>query len=274
MEIPQILLIIEALIFGLIIGSFLNVCVYRMPLNLSLWGRSFCPCCKKQIPIYRNIPVVSFLIQGGKSACCKKPISLQYPVVEALTGFLSVLTLLHVPDAAHNLASYFLWFGLFMCPLIVITFIDFEHMIIPDQISLPFILVGMGVMVFSLWPDWKTALIRSVLGAVIGGGSLWILAEVVSRIKKREAMGGGDIKLAAMLGAFLGWKALIFVFFGSSVLGLIYAVMLMVSKKNRGRVIPFGPFLSLAAIIFWLYGKQITDAYFLNVLKLSVNPLF
>jgi leader peptidase (prepilin peptidase)/N-methyltransferase len=270
----QTLLFIEALLFGLVVGSFLNVCIYRLPLNKSLGGRSFCPCCQKPIPFYWNIPVLSFLLQRGKSACCKKKISWQYPTVEMLTGFISIITLHHVLHHERFIADYFIWFCLFMCPLIVITFIDFEHMIIPDSISLPFIVVGTLVTLYSFWPNWKTALIHSGVGIIAGGGILWLLAEIVSRLKKRDAMGGGDIKLAAMLGAFLGWKALIFIFFASSVLGLVYAVYTMIFKKNRERIIPFGPFLSLAAMIFWLYGRVITDAYFISLMKLGKNPLF
>lgn len=271
---PQTFLIIEAILFGLVVGSFLNVCIYRLPLNKSLGGRSFCPCCQKPIPFYRNIPAISFLLQRGKSACCQKPISWQYPTVEILTALISVITLLKVLHNERFISDYFIWFGLFMCPLIVITFIDFEHMIIPDSISLPFIVVGALVTLYTFWPDWKTALIQSGVGIIGGGGTLWLLAEIVSRIKKRDAMGGGDIKLAAMLGAFLGWKALIFVFFVSSVLGVVYALFTMIVKKNRDRVIPFGPFLSLAAMIFWLYGRTITDVYFISLMKLGKNPLF
>lgn len=198
------------------------------------------------------------------------PISTQYPVVEALTGFVSVLTFYH----SQSLTEYFLWFLLFMCPLTVVSIIDLKLKIIPDVISLPFILVGIGVTFFTKYPDWITALKFSGLGILIGGGSLLLLAEIVSRLKKTEAMGGGDIKLAAMLGAFLGWKAMIFVFFGSSVLALIYSLGRMIfDKEKSGETIPFGPFLSLAAMIFWLYGQQITDLYFYST-GFGRNPFF
>lgn len=272
MLLPKTLLLIQAGIFGLLLGSFLNVCIYRLPQNLSIMGRSFCPTCHKGIPLYRNIPLLSYVLQGGKSACCKTPISSQYPIIEALTGLISVLTMLH----SHLLSEYLIWFLLFMCPLIVISIIDLKLKIIPDEISLPFILVGMGAQIFLRYPNWIEALKFSGLGILIGGGSLLILAEVVSRLKKRDAMGGGDIKLAGMLGAFLGWKALVFVFFSSSVLALIYAIacMFLPAKEGDDKTIPFGPFLSLGAIIFWLYGRVITDAYFLNVVHMPVNPIF
>lgn len=271
MPIPNILLLIQALVFGLLFGSFLNVCIYRIPQKLSIMGRSFCPQCKVAVPFYRNIPVLSYVMQKGKSACCKQPISSQYPLVELLTGLVSVITFLH----SQSLAEYFVWFILFMCPLLVISLIDLKLKIIPDVISLPFIVVGVGVRVFQDYPDILLALKTSGFGILIGGGSLLLLAEVVSRIKKREAMGGGDIKLAALLGAFLGWRPLVFVFLASSVLGLIYAVALMIFRKaSRQETIPFGPFLSLGGMIFWLYGRVLTDAYFIQLMHLPVNPLF
>ena len=267
---PQWILPVEAFIFGLVLGSFLNVCIYRLPLGLSVLGRSFCPRCSAPIPLYRNIPLISYLLQKGKSRCCAMPISSQYPVVELLTGLVSVLTFFHSP----TFTQYFLWFLLFMCPLLVISIIDLKLKIIPDVISMPFILVGLGVTLFMKYPDWIAALKMSSLGILIGGGSLLLLAAIVSRLKKTEAMGGGDIKLSAMLGAFLGWKALIFVFFVSSVLALVYALCLMIfDQKKRGETIPFGPFLSMAAMIFWLYGREITDVYF-HASGFGKNPFF
>jgi leader peptidase (prepilin peptidase)/N-methyltransferase len=266
---PLAFLLTEAAIFGLILGSFLNVLICRIPQNRSILGRSACPLCGKAIPLYRNVPVFSFLIQGGKSACCGKPISWQYPIIEALTGFLSVVVFLH----AHTLPHYFIWFCLFFCPLLTISIIDMQLRIIPDVISLPFILVGVGVQIFEQWPDFLGALKLSGLGILIGGGSLLLIAEIFSRIKKTEAMGGGDIKLAAMLGAFLGWKALIFVFFVSSILAVAYALVAMIVRRQLDRTLPFGPFLSLAAMIFWLYGLPITAWYF-HAKGFSNNPFF
>lgn len=266
MTTPQLILIIEALIFGMIVGSFLNVCIYRIPQNLSLMGRSFCPTCAKPIPIYRNVPVLAFLLQGGKSACCKKPISWQYPVVELLTGFISVLTLMHSQNpelsGTQNLINYFVWFLLFMCPLITVSIIDLHLRIIPDVISLPFILVGVAVSVYMQYPDIWGALQFSGLGILVGGGTLLLLAEVFSRLRKKEAMGGGDIKLTAMLGAFLGYKAVFFIFFASSVLAMVYFLFAAIAgRAKNNKVIPFGPFLSMAGMIYWLYGPQLIHAY-------------
>ncbi|MBU1918444.1 prepilin peptidase [bacterium] len=271
MNIPYLIIIIEAIIFGLVVGSFLNVCIYRLPLNKSVMGRSFCPLCKKQIPLYRNIPIISYVIQLGKSACCKKSISIQYPLIEALTAVISVVTLFH----STSLLQYVIWFTLFMCPLIIVSIVDFKLKIIPDQISIPFIVVGVGVHLYELWPNWSGALIDSVLGILVGGGTLLILGEIISRVKKVDAMGGGDVKLAAMFGAFLGWRALVFIFLASSILALIYAVACIVTKKqDDDKTIPFGPFLSMAAMIAWLYGKTLTDWYFYSIVGLPFNILF
>ncbi|EKD52493.1 MAG: hypothetical protein ACD_62C00003G0003 [uncultured bacterium] len=267
----QITLIVEAIIFGLVVGSFLNVCIYRLPKNMSILGRSLCPRCKKTIPLYRNIPLISYLLQRGKSACCKEVISSQYPIVEALTALLSLVTLLH----SHTFVEYIVWFCLFICPLIIVSVVDFQLKIIPDQISIPFIVVGIAVRIYASYPHWTDALITSGIGILAGGGSLLLLGEIISRLKKRDAMGGGDIKLAAMLGAFLGWRAIVFIFFASSILALIYALFCVVARKQaEDKTIPFGPFLSMGAMIAFWYGKTITDWYFLNVANLPFNVLF
>jgi len=161
-----------------------------------------------------------------------------------------------------------------MCPLIVISMIDFQLKIIPDTISLPFILVGIFVRLYTDYPDITGALKTSAMGIFIGGGSLLLLAIVISKLKGTDAMGGGDIKLTAMLGAFLGLKALVFVFLVSSILGLVYfMISIPMRKKTQDATIPFGPFLSMAGMIFFLYGKPITDWYFTKM-GFGVNPMF
>lgn len=191
-------------------------------------------------------------------------------MVELVTGLLALATYFR----GENWPEFFMWFLLFVAPLIVVSGIDFKLKIIPDVISLTFIPVGIAVHIYMLYPNAGEALFDSTLGVVLGGGTLLLLAEVISRLKGVEAMGGGDIKLTAMLGAFLGWKPLVFVFFVSSVLALIYIVATFPFQKDRtNRTIPFGPFLSMAGMIFYLYGKPITDAYFLGS-GFGVNPLF
>ena len=265
----QTILIVEAVLLGLAIGSFLNVCIHRIPKGMTVGGRSACPHCKKKIRWFDNIPFVSFIILGGHCRSCHWPISLQYPIVEVLTAALSVATLLRVNYQAIPYAG---WFFLFMAPLVVVSFIDMHHRIIPDVITLPGIPAGLLFGIVSpdplnlgnpLTPWWGFLIDRGV-GLLLGGGLLLILGQIYFWLRKREGMGGGDVKLAAMLGAFLGWQGIIFVFFLSSVLAIIYAVasmMMTPSRKNRTAVIPYGPFLSTAAILIFLYGSEIWNFY-------------
>ncbi len=257
-QLPPSLLITEAVLFGLVIGSFLNVCISRIPLGLGLGGRSRCPQCEKQISWYDNIPVLSYIFLGARCRTCKKSISFVYPLVEIITALLAVACVLHFTGL-----SVFLWFVLFVCPLIVITFIDFEHQIIPDVISLPGIVIGIAVVQFEMWPLWTDGLKLSLLGIAVGGGSLLILGQLYLWIRKRDGMGGGDIKLSAMLGAFLGWQAVIVIFFLSSVLAIVYALTLTVIERNKEgpMVIPYGPFLSAAAVIYLFYGPLLLENY-------------
>lgn len=253
-------LTIFSVLLGLVMGSFLNVCIHRIPLGKTLGGRSQCPHCSHLIAWYENIPLLSYLILGGKCRHCHQSITLRYPFVEGLTALLSVLTLHH---HTFNLPLYFMWFLLFVCPLIAVIFIDFEHQIIPDIISLPGIAAGALVIFYSSWPLWTYALKFSGLGILVGGGSLLIVAQLYYWTRKREGMGGGDIKLAGMLGAFLGWERAVIVFFLSSLLALLYAVIYMIlNRKQKGPlVIPYGPFLSTAALIIHYYGAEIMGWY-------------
>lgn len=257
----QLFIFIEVILFGLVLGSFLNVCIHRLPKNKTLGGRSACPKCQKQIAWYDNVPVFSYLILGGKCRHCKTAISFRYPFVELLTGFVSML----VYWRAGNLPEYFLWFLLFGAPLVVVTFIDFDEQIIPDIISLPGIPIGVLVHLFGSWPMWKESLIDSGLGILVGGGSLLLISQLYYIIRKREGLGGGDVKLCAAFGAFLGWKPMVFIFMISSVLALLYAVVSLIFSRNKEEgpmIIPYGPFLSAAAFIYYLYGTEIVLFYF------------
>lgn len=254
--------LLASILIGLLIGSFLNVCILRIPSRETLGGRSMCPGCKAKIAWYDNIPLFSYLLLKGRCRNCEKRISPQYPIVEALTALLAALTMIRV-DYLQILFG--VWFFLFVCPLIVISFIDMRHRIIPDVISLPGILLGIGATLLLSWPNWQSALKFSFLGILAGGGTLYILGVLYYLIRKRDGMGGGDIKLAAMLGAFLGWQAVVFVFLLSSILALIYALIaqiLATNKEEGPMVIPYGPFLATAALIFFLYGYEIKAFYF------------
>lgn len=239
-----------AFIFGAVVGSFLNVCVYRLPKHESVvFPPSHCPKCDYKIRFYDNIPVVSYLLLGGKCRSCKTPISLQYPAVELINGLLTLFLFIKFGPTLT-----FLFLFLFCSALVVITFIDLEHQIIPDVISLPGIVIGFAASFILPWLGWK----NSLIGILIGGGSLLIVAYGYQFLTKKEGMGGGDIKLLAMMGAFLGWRSVPFIIFIASLVGSIIGVTLMVvQKKDSKLAIPFGPFLAISAILYIFFGKEI-----------------
>ncbi|OGP10001.1 MAG: hypothetical protein A2048_09620 [Deltaproteobacteria bacterium GWA2_45_12] len=259
--IPQWFFILQVLLLGLIIGSFLNVVIFRLPRNMGVGGRSFCTSCRHQINWYENIPVMSFLFLGGHCHHCKAKISFRYPMVEAVTAFLALMVFIRV---GYDFKTYLIWFLLFIAPLIAISFIDFEHKIIPDVISLPGIPVGILVTLFFMGPAWEQALTFSLVGILAGGGSLLVIGQAYSWIRKREGMGGGDVKLAAMIGAFLGWRAVLFVFLMSSLLAIVYAILYILISRNKSDeplIIPYGPFLAAAAALYFFYGREIMEWY-------------
>lgn len=259
MTISQILWT-EVTLFGLVVGSFLNACIHRLPRQISLMTRSQCPGCGKKIAAYHNIPVVSFLLLRGRCAQCRQTISWQYPLVELITMGFSLLTFHRVHE---EIVPYLLWFFLFVAPLICLSVIDIHHKIIPDSISLPGIFAGILTTLIIWWPSWKPALIFSGLGLLVGGGSLLALSQIYYVIRKREGLGGGDIKLCAMLGTFLGAKGMIFIFLISSVMALLFALITFpfTTRSKEPLVLPYGPFLSAAALLFFFYGAQILDWY-------------
>ncbi|WP_321390724.1 prepilin peptidase [uncultured Desulfuromusa sp.] len=246
-------------IFGSIVGSFLNVCIYRIPAGKSIVSPpSSCPYCRHRIRWFQNIPIVSYLILGGKCAFCKASISFRYPAIEVLTGLLFSLTLYYF---SFSVATLIYW--VFLAALVTITFIDLDHQIIPDVISLPGIIVGFICSFFIPWLPW----FDSLLGIVIGGGILLAIAWVYEKVAKREGMGGGDIKLLAMLGAFLGWKAVLPVVFIASLVGSVIGVPLMLLQKGDTKLaIPFGPFLAFAATVYLFWGRDLVYWY-LNLLR-------
>lgn len=249
-----------AFLYGLAIGSFLNVCIIRIPQNQSLLGRSKCPHCKKTIRWTENIPVLSFLWLKGKCLGCSRSLSYQYPLIEIFTALMSILTFLHYQ---YDFYHYLIAFTFFVAPLICLSVIDFREQILPDKITIPGIFVGIIYSVYSSWPNYQAALTNSLLGILIGGGSLLLIAWLYTVIRKREGLGGGDIKLVAMLGAFLGWKALPFIFLIGSVSALFFAILLSIFQKKSSQTIfiPFGPFLSLSALLTYFYGEKILFFY-------------
>ncbi len=251
---------IFAFLFGAVVGSFLNVVILRLPdENQSIvFPASHCPKCSTPLHWYENIPILSYLVLRGKCRTCKEKISIQYPLVELLMGLLSAaLFLVFGPGLA------FLFYFLFCAALLVIISIDIHHQIIPDVITLPGILIGFAGSFLHSQISWQ----QSALGILLGGGILYGIALAYYLLAKRDGMGGGDIKLLAMIGAFLGWQSLLFVIFASSLLGSIVGIGAMVKQKKGGRTrIPFGPFLSVAAL-GWLFFQP----YILKLWQLYLN---
>lgn len=247
-------------LLGLAIGSFLNVLIYRLPRNKKIiFERSVCPQCGKIIPFYHNIPLISFLVLGGKCRDCKKPISFRYPLVEFLNATLYIYFLY-----MDGLTGAWLAHAYLASSLIVIIFVDVEFQIIPDKITLPGIIVGLFAALFVSPPG----IVNALIGLLAGGGVLLAMAYLGEWLFKKEAMGGGDIKMAAMLGAFVGWQKVLLIFVGGAVIGMIVSVIWMiVSKRVRAeRIIPFGPFLAMASFVVVAYGDSIIHFYVTNFL--------
>jgi leader peptidase (prepilin peptidase)/N-methyltransferase len=248
---------------GAVIGSFLNVLIYRLPKNENfVTGRSHCPQCGTLIRWYDNVPIVSFLILRGKCRKCSAGISLRYPLVELLTAAFFLLAF-----RLYGFSPQTAIVSVFFCLLLVVTAIDFQFYIIPDKITIPGMILGLAASFVS--PTVKP--LDALIGLIAGGASLYLLAVVGDFLFKKESLGGGDIKLAAMLGAFLGWKSIIIIFFGAAVLGLVYSLiyMLFSRKMRQDRMIPFGPFLSLAALIALFFGNYLINLYVERVLALQ-----
>ncbi len=248
-------------IFGAIIGSFLNVCVYRLPLGRSIVApRSHCPFCGRAIRWYDNIPLVSFLALKRRCRNCGNPIPVRYFLVE-LAAPLSGMLLLYYFSVTP---AFFIYWS-FTLALITIVAIDIEHQEIPDVISIPGIFAGMILMTaFRLdgSPSYAGSFFNSLIGVLVGGGSMFLLGVVGELVFRKEALGGGDVKLMGMIGAFLGWKLAILTFFMAPVLGA--GVGLFMKIKFRREVIPYGPYISLAALINLLCGDRILGYLFLS----------
>jgi len=239
---------------GLIVGSFCNVCIYRIPKNESIiYPASHCPKCRTTIKPVDNIPLLSYILLKGRCRNCGSKISIQYPVVELLTGMIYLIIYL-----IYGLSIQSLIYIILSSALIIIAFIDLNEQIVPDVISLPGIGVGLILSFFVPYLSF----INSALGVVVGGGIILIIALVGSMIFKKEAMGGGDVKLAAMIGAFLGWRYTIISLFLGFFLGALAGIFLILSKiKSKEDMVPFGPFIALGSLITLLWGEKIIAWY-------------
>ncbi len=273
-----------ALVFGLVIGSFLNVVILRLPHGMSInRPRSHCPQCKKLIPWYDNIPVLSYIILGGRCRRCKKKISARYPFIEALSGVASVLLYLK-----YGLSVEWGIFLAFSAALIALAFIDLDHRILPDPITLNGIWIGVLVSVYLAQPSplvsrlfravgvgvanpRVVALAASLLGAFVGGGLLWGVAEAYLRLRGIEGMGFGDVKMMAMVGAFLGAPlALLTIMLGSLLGSVVGIFFIKFARKTREYELPFGTFLSFAGIVAVLYGEDLVRWYVQNLIRPGV----
>jgi len=250
---PDVLAIAALAVLGMAVGSFLNVCIHRLPRGGSIVSPgSNCPHCGYVLKWYDNVPVVSYAMLGGRCRSCRAAISIRYPIVELLTMAIFV--------------AHYLVFGLdillvprltFAVALIVLFAIDLEHHLLPNLITLPGIVVG---LLFSIM--LPPGIVDSVIGALAGGGVLWLVGEAYYRYSGQEGMGGGDVKMLAMIGAFLGWKLMVLTLVLSSILGSIIGVMVIAFKRGGMKyALPYGTFLSLAALVSSLYGQRILDWY-------------
>ena len=246
--------VILIFILGLIAGSFSNVCIYRIPRNESIiYPGSHCPKCSTTLRPKDNIPLLSYIILKGRCRNCGSRISIQYPVVELLTGLIYIFIFL-----IYGLTLQSLIYIILSSALIIIAFIDLNKQVIPEVISLPGMVIGLILSFFVPYISF----INSALGIVIGGGIILVIRLAGSLIFKKESMGIGDIELAAMIGAFLGWRYIIISLFLGFFLGAVAGIFLILSKiKSREDMIPFGPFIVLGSLITLLWGEKILSWY-------------
>jgi len=284
----SLVLITLAMVLGLIVGSFLNVVIYRLPVMLQRdWKSqcceylelnektvgadktgtaeyktfnlakpdSHCPHCKHKVRIWENIPILSYMFLGGRCSSCKKSISLRYPSIELLTGILTTLVVFQFGAAWLTLALL-----LFTWSLLVLTLIDFDHQLLPDDITLP--LLWLGLLVNSVGSGMGISLQDAVIGAMAGYLSLWSVYWAFKLTTGKEGMGHGDFKLLAALGAWMGWQALLPIIILSSVVGAIAGIsIILVMGRDKSLPMPFGPYLAGAGFIMLIWGPQVTTIY-------------
>jgi len=246
-------LVAVAVLFGLIVGSFLNVCIYRLPRKQSIvWPASRCTSCGRELAWFENVPVFGWLALGGRCRTCRAPVSAMYPIVETVTGIL------------FGAAMY--WYGptplgvvrtAFGCAMIVLFVIDLQHRILPNAITVPGAVIGLVISVF-LPPGW----VSSLIGVLVGGGLLFAVAEAYYRVRGVDGLGMGDVKMLAMIGAFLGWQlalvTLMLASFGGAVLGI---GLLSTGRGGMQAALPFGTFLAVGAAIAAVAGDPLVTWY-------------
>ncbi len=237
----------EILVFliGLCWGSFLALFVYRVPRGISvIKPRSFCDSCKTTIPFYYNLPIISYLFLKGRCKSCKTKIAISYPLIELITAVLFLISYQNLFYDYYSLIRSFL----LITAIVPSVFIDIEHRIIPDRLSLGLIVTGFVLALFDPMMTW----FQSLVGIVLGGGILFVVAWVYYKLTGREGLGGGDIKILAGLGALLGGYPVVLIMFMSSVIGSLYGIfMIIFFKKGRLTELAFGPFIGIAAIFYY-----------------------
>jgi leader peptidase (prepilin peptidase) / N-methyltransferase len=275
------MMVFTALLFGLVIGSFLNVCIVRLPSGRSVSKpASHCPRCKEPIRFYDNIPLISFILLRAKCRKCGEPISWRYPFVELINGLFYVWVVLEFGFGGEAVLIMIL-----CSSLIAITFIDFDHQIIPDIITLPGMLLGLSFAPFYLYPLtdalpfhlgnllphvslYLTAFLNSLIGLLAGAVPLFAIGWIWEKLRHVEAMGGGDVKLMGMIGSFLGWKGALLTIMLGALTGSVAGILLILLKRHKmEKVIPFGPFLAVGAVMTAFYGPAIISWY-LNLIRL------
>ena len=263
-------------VLGLMVGSFLNVVIHRLPLMMERGWReqcqeylgesgeqqtpltlakptSHCPHCGQKIRFYENIPVLSYLWLRGKCASCRQAISLRYPLIELLTAILSAVIAWHFGFGWQTGAALLLTWA-----LIALSIIDTDHQLLPDSITLPFLWLGLTLSLFPVFADMRSSLI----GAIAGYLSLWTVYQLFKLLTGKEGMGFGDFKLLALLGAWLGWQSLPMIILLSSAVGAVLGgAMIAIQGRDRAQPIPFGPYLAIAGWIALLWGDRISSAY-------------
>ncbi len=241
-------------LLGAVVGSFMNVCIYRIPRSLSIiFPGSQCPNCKARIAFYDNIPILSYLLLKGKCRHCHTAISFRYPLVEVMNSIFYILIFYKFGITYSTIA-----YCVFVSILILVSFIDLDFRIIPDSLSFSGIIIGFlsSLVIKAITP------LQSLLGILVGGGILLCVALIYEKITHKEGMGGGDVKLLAMIGAFIGWQGIPFVILVSSFVGAIVGIVFIIfAKKDTKFAIPFGPFLSLGAILYIFFGPQLIRWY-------------
>lgn len=251
--IPLPALVAIAAVFGAVIGSFLNVCIYRLPIGKSVaWPASACTSCQRPLSWFENIPVVSWTVLRGRCRSCQAPISSRYPVVELLTSVMCAGAMWYYGPSVLFVSRF-----VFGCALIVLFAIDLEHQLLPNVITLPGIAVGFA---FSLLtgPGW----LSSLIGIAVGGGSLFAIAEAYYRVRKEEGLGMGDVKMLAMVGAFLGWPATLMTLMMGSIAGSVVGVLLIALRRGDMKyALPFGTFLAMGAALSATVGPHLLDWY-------------